>query len=71
MIPGCLGRDHPRFAEAAKYMLDHAIQICTGLDYIHGKGYTHRDMKLENVLVNTYCIVWPKVKFEFLDLRAF
>jgi serine/threonine protein kinase len=57
MIPGCLGSDHPRFAEAAKYMLDHATQICTGLDYIHEKGYTHRNMKLEKVLVNTHCLV--------------
>jgi hypothetical protein len=29
MIPGCLGSDHPRFAEAAKYTIDHATQICT------------------------------------------
>ncbi|XP_060593365.1 uncharacterized protein LOC132747852 [Ruditapes philippinarum] len=50
-IPGCLGNDHPRYADAAKFVLDHAHQICLGLEYIHEKGYTHRDMKLENVLV--------------------
>ncbi|XP_053403458.1 uncharacterized protein LOC123556064 [Mercenaria mercenaria] len=50
-IPGSLDKDHPRYTEAARSMLDHAFQICLGLGYIHEKGYTHRDMKLENVLL--------------------
>lgn len=50
-IPGLIPADHPRRKEAMRIMLGHALDIAKGLEYIHGKGYTHRDMKLENVLV--------------------
>ncbi|WAR31630.1 STY13-like protein [Mya arenaria] len=50
-IPGLIPNDHPRKKDAVNGMLLHALDICKGLEYIHEKGYTHRDMKLENVLI--------------------
>lgn len=34
--------------ELARY----AVQICGGLEFLHKKKMVHRDMKLENILVN-------------------
>lgn len=53
MIPGLQPNGHPRAVEAGRSVIQHGLQIARGLEYIHEKGYTHRDMKLENVLVNS------------------
>lgn len=50
-IPGLCPSDHPNHSKAIHRVADHSLQMCKGLDYIHSKGYTHRDMKLENVLM--------------------
>ena len=51
-IPGDIEKDHPRRKLAQKYMLEHCLDVSRGLEYIHEKGYTHRDMKMENILVS-------------------
>lgn len=38
--------------EAEREMVNNALQICEGLAFIHEKGYTHRDLKMENILVS-------------------
>ncbi|XP_052782683.1 uncharacterized protein LOC128218949 [Mya arenaria] len=52
-VPGMIPKDHPRRREAFRSMMAHALYIANGLEYIHEQGYTHRDMKLENVLIST------------------
>lgn len=39
-----------QMGELARY----AMQICIGLGYLHKKELVHRDIKLENILVNQY-----------------
>ncbi|XP_052218925.1 uncharacterized protein LOC127836366 isoform X4 [Dreissena polymorpha] len=50
-VPGMMPPEHPRRQAAVKRTLTHCLDIVKGLEYIHEKGYTHRDMKLENVLI--------------------
>ncbi|WAR25554.1 STY46-like protein [Mya arenaria] len=38
-------------------MADVALQLCRGVDYLHQKGFVHRDLKLENILVTEKNIV--------------
>jgi serine/threonine protein kinase len=43
-----------QMGELARY----ALQICSGLGYLHKKELVHRDIKLENILVNRYLLYY-------------
>ena len=49
--PGKLVACSPSQLEAMVVMADFALQLCRGVDYLHQRGYVHRDLKLENILV--------------------
>lgn len=53
--PGGFPDGHPMKMEAVQQFVSFALQICDGLAYIHEKGYTHRDLKMENILLSTDC----------------
>ena len=40
--------------DEARYFL---VQICSGVQYIHGKGVVHRDLKLGNMFLTSECVV--------------
>ncbi|KAL3853545.1 hypothetical protein ACJMK2_017080 [Sinanodonta woodiana] len=55
--PGKVSNDSRHQMRAMKFMASYAIQICKGLKYLHDKGFVHRDVKLENILVGENNIV--------------
>ena len=50
--PGKLQPGTSSQTQAMIMMADFALQLCSGLKYIHDKGFVHRDLKLENILVS-------------------
>lgn len=55
--PGKLSADSRSQMTAMINMAEFALQLLSGLKYLHQKGYVHRDLKLENVLVTENNIV--------------
>ncbi|KAH3807977.1 hypothetical protein DPMN_136325 [Dreissena polymorpha] len=53
-VPGMMPPEHPRRQAAVKRTLTHCLDIVNGLEYIHEKGYTHRHIKPETVLVRSH-----------------
>ncbi|KAK3592500.1 hypothetical protein CHS0354_026621 [Potamilus streckersoni] len=49
--PGKFESESSQQVNAMKQMSKYAVQMCSGLGYLHEKGFVHRDLKLENVLV--------------------
>ncbi|OWF42780.1 tyrosine-protein kinase Fer-like [Mizuhopecten yessoensis] len=43
--------------EAIEKMSSYFVQICDGVSYFHQKGFVHRDLKLENILIDSKNIV--------------
>ncbi|XP_019616623.1 PREDICTED: mitogen-activated protein kinase kinase kinase 19-like [Branchiostoma belcheri] len=55
--PAKWGRDHAAmrrmYERSFSTIQNMGVQLCQGLSYIHGKGYIHRDLKADNILVTT------------------
>ncbi|KAL3851674.1 hypothetical protein ACJMK2_015401 [Sinanodonta woodiana] len=49
--PGKFENESSGQMNAMRKMSKYAVQLCSGLGYLHRKGFVHRDLKLENVLV--------------------
>ncbi|XP_033744460.1 uncharacterized protein LOC117330353 [Pecten maximus] len=43
---------YPDQVEAIESMAKYFVQICEGVSYFHRKGLVHRDLKLENILID-------------------
>ncbi|KAK3610638.1 hypothetical protein CHS0354_009103 [Potamilus streckersoni] len=55
--PGKMSSGSRHQLRAMKEMASYVIQICKGLKYLHDKGFVHRDIKLENILVGENKVV--------------
>ena len=49
--PGKLIQSSPQQLIAMEMMAEYALQLSCGVKYLHDKGFVHRDLKLENILV--------------------
>lgn len=54
---GLLTHGTEEFAKAFQLFMDINIQIAEGLEHIHSKRCVHRDLKLQNILVNCFTCV--------------
>ena len=48
------GKSQDHYMQMAKKIIQWAIEISRGLDFIHKQGIVHRDLKTENILVRNY-----------------
>jgi serine/threonine protein kinase len=49
----CVRRSHHHHRSPIKQVVDYAIQIAEALQEAHSKGIIHRDIKAENIMVNS------------------
>lgn len=50
--PGKYPHDSAEYHHAMVAMADICRQLTSGVKYLHDKGFIHRDLKLENILVS-------------------
>lgn len=53
--PGKQSVGSEAYQQAMVSMASMCLQVCSGVKYLHEKGYVHRDLKLENILVGIMC----------------
>jgi len=53
-VAGSIPHGDPKRRPAECTMYQFCLDISHGLAHIHDKGYTHRDLKMENILVRNW-----------------